>query len=406
MSERIAVMRGPISDVGLPQLLQVVALSRQFTSVEIRSSQSLVGAIFVKAGRVVRILPDATDARTTLRELLAEGADWQFEVYRLPDEAFPEPIGTLDELLMDAFVSMPEKPPAAPAPAKSPTQTQPPPSIPRPQRKLSPTPAMPMQAVASAPVVCVVSPKGGAGKTTISVHLAVAAARRGLRTVLVDIDPNGDVASSLGAGDRIQRGLYDLLHGTPVPDALRQTPIDTLRVLPSRGTETPMEVLGPDFDAARLEEVLGRLKARADLVVIDCPAGVFGATAAALGASTHALGVFQAEPLASRSFDMLRRALGQHTETKLLGVVVNMFSARSSESCQSLASLDEAGDKPFEVTLPRSDAFARASHQGRPVGDTEGASQLSWIFEGLADEVGRRLGILGDRPSTSGPFLM
>ncbi|MEL6180371.1 MAG: hypothetical protein AAFS10_15540, partial [Myxococcota bacterium] len=106
---RVAIMKGPIAEVGFARLLQVVGLSRQYTAIEIRGSESLIGAIFVKAGRVLRVQPELPDGRTNFMRLFHEAPSRDFEVYRLSEEgAFPAPLGTVEEMLYEAIVSGPE----------------------------------------------------------------------------------------------------------------------------------------------------------------------------------------------------------------------------------------------------------------------------------------------------------
>ncbi|MEO1269930.1 MAG: ParA family protein [Myxococcota bacterium] len=532
---RIAIMRGPIAEVGFAQLLQVVGLSRQYTAIEIRGSESLIGAIFVKAGRVLRVQPELPDGRTNFMRLFREAPSRDFEVYRLSEEgAFPAPLGTVEEMLYEAIVSIPDPqdasmedelstalrpsavqaitepplddelelmpwparddasepypydtkapsienpwvatdrsvpseplsgeeelqmgawpsmarstdraPTVVPMPAKQPRAPRlaPKDTAKKPQkpehdalsaslrrlrarqvahervphqrehasktRAESPIPGLsehektsPQQpSTAASPIVAVASTKGGVGKTTITLNLGVATARRGISTVLVDLDPNSDLVAALKAESRVSRGLYDLLQGYEGP-VLRQTAQDTLQILPARGYETPLSALSAEIDPQRLADIFNGLQQQSDLILVDCPSGVFGPSQYAIQQATHVIGVLQAEPLASRSMKLLRDVLNTMDSTALLGVVVNMLTPELRESAASLSMLSHGADRPFALNLPRSDAFVRASMAGYPIGYNAGFDQLAWLFGGLAEEALERLALIEPRQAS------
>jgi len=147
--------------------------------------------------------------------------------------------------------------------------------------------------------------------------------------------------------------------------------------------------------------VIARARERAELVLVDCPAGMFDATADVLQACTHMVGVLPSEMSAIKSALMLESGLAaMHPAARpqMAGVVINMFQARSAASMEAFQRIAAGppGRFLFETTIPRSDVFAAASLAGVPVRFAEpegGANPIAWLFEALASEVCGRTGL-------------
>ncbi|MBF5041564.1 AAA family ATPase [Aggregicoccus sp. 17bor-14] len=435
MSGATVVMQGSLSEFRLFDILQVVGISRQHTLIELRlQHRTPQGAIWVKSGQVLNARCGADEGRGAFFELFGPVAD-SFVVVRLQDPPrFAEPLGGLSSLLLEA--SNAGEDPAPPSDVhESLLQLEaPPPPVraapPPPARAAPPPRAVPLRAVppavsrtaaslARGRVLAVCSPKGGVGKSTLALNLAFALAERGLHTVLVDADPNGGQLSLLDARGRAQRGAYDLLDGDTraLDEALRPTAHERLKVLPASGPELPQAALQPEpRHVEGWRQLLGRVAQRCDVALVDCPAGMLGTTRDVLQGCTHALGVFQAEMVAGRSFDVFLqalRALPEPGQLEVLGTAVNMFQGRSRASLEAFQRLAAAGAgyRPFDTTLPRHDAFGAASLEGLPLraSQVDGARSLAFLFDMLASEVSARLGLDGpqrERTLPPGGFLL
>lgn len=258
-----------------------------------------------------------------------------------------------------------------------------PPSLP------SPAP----QFATESPVIAITSPKGGCGRTTLTLNLGVALARRGHRVVLVDLDDNGLLSALNTSADR--PGVLDVAGGRiPLDKAILSSRIERLSILPTGEGDLSA------FSSANLAHVLSELAHRADIVLIDCAAGMYGATPAAVAAATHVLSVLSAEPsamrLAKRHESRLRaRAPGRDAA---VGIVLNMLDYQSQPSLRALEELSPstAGRWVFDIPIPRSPAFVEATALGVPIVDGDGLSgpTVAWVFETLAGAVMERCGLL------------
>jgi len=435
------VMKGLLSEFNLADVLQVVSLSRQFTAIELkRLDGKHYGIIWIKSGHVIAAQQGSVEGRLAFYELFHSMAD-MFVVFRLDDPpSFSAPIGRLPDLLIEAVEAAPRPEGSQAAPRPVPVD---PPAPVRSSRAADTRPAPIRQApagpahaptrprtaaphgrrtatlsVARAPstgmVVAVCSPKGGVGKTTIALNLAVSLAQREVKTILVDADINGDQLALLDARDRVPLGVYDILDRPEALDqALRATASPHLRLLPASGPEVSAGVLEGREQAEGWRKVLEAVGARADIALVDCPAGMFGVTREVLGAVSHVIGVFQSEVVAQRSFAMFSRglaALPPGRRPTLLGVVVNMFQRRSGPSVEAFQAFCDEADRHhlFETMIPRSEAFAEASLAGQPLRFSEGAapSPVAWLFDMLADEIFTRSGLRTAATTNPRSFLV
>lgn len=466
MKQEVLVMRGSLAEFELPDVLQVVGLSRQHTVIELCGADGKRrGLITLKSGQVLSAELGGTRGKSAFFGLFGQRRD-AFHVFRLPElTSYGQPLGPLADLLCevgqgddedDVPVTQvdPAPPPHTPRPRAAGSTVSPMPTVASVQAVTTPRPlppplAQPQPAARTAPprpraqgtgpqvakrrpdkpaarrvpaphadklVVAIASPKGGVGKTTISLNLALSLAERGLDTIIVDADINGDILSLLDARDRVDRGAFDLLDdpsgASSVIDALRETAQPGLRILPACGPSLGLQ--GVD-DADRPEawaRLLGAVRGEGDITLVDCPAGMFHTTASVLRSATHVVGVFQAEIVSSRSFSMFLRALSSLPEGErpaLAGVVVNMFQGRADGSIEAFHSICSDADRHrlFDTTIPRSDVFSRASEIGQPLRIAgEDASPIAFLFDMLAEEVCGRIGVTREERRATTGFLV
>jgi chromosome partitioning protein len=244
--------------------------------------------------------------------------------------------------------------------------------------------------------IVVVSQKGGVGKTTIALNLALAYAERGRRTLLVDLDPQGGVGHALSRGDTELVGLTDLLMGSiNEEEAVLPSRIKALSLLP-RGRLDPADAVEYEMALAApgvLRRAIEGVDGRFDLTIIDAPSGLGVVARAALSFVDYALVPFQAEALALRSISQVLRTLDrvratENPKLELLGIVPTMVD-RDDESSQSVMNDIWTGFSGVtETTIPRAPIFARASLAGLPVSFLAGRPPPeARRFELLANEL-------------------
>lgn len=250
-------------------------------------------------------------------------------------------------------------------------------------------------------VITVCSHKGGVGKTTLSLNLALSLARQGHRTLLIDVDPQGAIGMSLGKARAGMGGLAEVLADRKaVRDAIVKTRIDGLALLPIGRLRMRQSAVFDRHleDGSQLKQVIAELSDDFDLVIIDTPAGFGGATIGALRASTHMLSPLATDPLAMRGApELLELAVWLQEEghdITFLGFVATMVDY---DNPASVSVLHEARERfgarwMLETVVRRDDTFLEASAAGVPLSLLKRTPPpAAAAFDQLATEIESRI---------------
>jgi chromosome partitioning protein len=227
-------------------------------------------------------------------------------------------------------------------------------------------------------VLSVVSQKGGVGKTTTSVNLAAAFARRGLKTLIVDTDPQGAVRYGVGLRrGHPTYGFADYLNGLrTLREIILPTALPWMRVILAGSVSDSADHSFYQQLIAEtnvLHDLLQTARERCDVVVVDTPPGLGPIVRRTLEASQHVLVPLQCEPLALQTTPQILRGIQEiveiNKELTLDGILLTMFEAGnpSSERVSDYVRSHLPGNMVFDVVVPRTEAALEAFAAGQPV---------------------------------------
>ncbi len=251
-----------------------------------------------------------------------------------------------------------------------------------------------------AKIICVANQKGGVGKTTTAVNLAASLAVAERKTLLVDMDPQGNAGSGVGVEkEKLRESIYDaLINGADLTTIIMKTALPNLDIIPSTtdlaGAE--LELVSAPEREKRLKHVLEPLVEVYDYILIDCPPSLGLLTINAMTAADSVLIPLQCEFYAMEGLSQILKTIrlvrkGLNPGIAIEGILLTMFDSRinlSRQVCEEIRS--HFNDSTFKTVIPRNIRLSEAPSHGKPVLLYDITSRGASCYLDLAKEIIQR----------------
>ena len=250
-------------------------------------------------------------------------------------------------------------------------------------------------------IITLLNQKGGTGKTTTAINVGAALSLCGLKVLLVDLDPQGNLSQSAGF-DELSDGdvtTYEVLKGEDINRAIKtkhvKAPYD---VLPTdiRLSAGEIELVNVDRRNYLLRDALSKLKKSYDFVFIDCPPSLNIFTLMALTAATEVIIPVQAQYLPLKGVAQIRETVELvrdrfNKSLQIGGVVLTFFDERRNLDKDVLEALEQAFEgKVYKTKISTNTKIAEAPSYGKDVINYSINSKGSVQYRALADEILRQ----------------
>lgn len=249
-----------------------------------------------------------------------------------------------------------------------------------------------------AKIIALMNQKGGVGKTTSTINLAACLAVADKKTLVIDLDPQGNGSISLGldASQYSEKNIYHALIGdAKLSEAIYETEITNLHICPSDNNLSGAEIeLVSEFAReAKLKNAFREIRDQYDYILIDCPPSLGLLTVNALNAADAYIVPMQTEYLAMEGLAQLVNTVklikaNLNPDLEMEGILLTMFDSRASLHKQVVSEIKKHfGDKVFENIIPRNVKLAECPSFGKPIILYDIESKGSEAYLGLAKEL-------------------
>ncbi len=246
-------------------------------------------------------------------------------------------------------------------------------------------------------VFVIANQKGGVGKTTTVVNVAAGLAAAKRKTLLIDLDPQGNASSGIGIDKTQLNGtIYDvLLNQTSIESVIKNSSIPNLDIIPANQSliGAQIELVETEDREYRLKKALDPLKAQYDYVFVDTPPSLGLLTVNALVAADKLIVPLQCEYYALEGLSQLMETINLITQSVnpqlvLSGVVLTMYDGRTNLTAQVEEEVRKFfQDKVYKTVIPRSVRLAEAPSFGKPIFIYDYRSSGSTAYIQLVQEI-------------------
>jgi len=251
-------------------------------------------------------------------------------------------------------------------------------------------------------IIAIANQKGGVGKTTTAINLSACLAARGVRVLLIDLDPQANATSGLGIAQEDNASLYPCLVGeADVRSVIRSTRLANLSIIRSHqelaGCEVELAQAGNHL--SRMREALNPLRESRifDVALLDCPPSLGILMTSALAAADELLVPIQCEYFGLEGLAKIVAIVEQIRESganpglALEGIVLTMFDGRANLAQQVVNDVRAYfSELVYDTIIPRTVRLGEAPSYGKSILEYDPNGKASQAYQSLADEWMRR----------------
>ncbi len=245
--------------------------------------------------------------------------------------------------------------------------------------------------------IAIANQKGGVGKTTTSINLSAALAKKGKKVLVIDTDPQGNTTSGFGVDKNdLDNTIYELILGEcSIEECIIKNIIENISMIPSNVNlaATEIELIGVDKKEFILKNEVDWIKDQYDFIIIDCPPSLNMLTINSMTTADSVLVPIQCEYYALEGLSQLIHTVNLVKERlnptlNMEGIVFTMYDSRTNLSLQVVENVkSNLNQHIYKTVIPRNIRLAEAPSYGMPITMYDAKSAGAEAYMMLAEEV-------------------